>query len=64
MYFSGIRKSYAWKEIDFYSTKLYITKTCSYIHMQNCVITKPKTNESNRIIYLNDKFLKVLEEYN
>lgn len=67
MYFTGIRRGEAlaltWEDIDFYSSKLHITKTCSHVHKQGYVITKPKTNESNRIIHLNDKLLKVLEEY-
>ncbi len=64
MYFTGIRRgevlALTWEDIDFYSSKLHITKSCSHVHKQGYVITKPKTNESNRIMHLNDKLLKVL----
>lgn len=67
MYFTGIRRGEAlaltWEDIDFYSSKLHITKTCTHVHKQGYVITKPKTSESNRIIHLNNKLLSVLEEY-
>lgn len=67
MYFTGIRRGEAlalrWEDIDFYSSKLHITKTCTHVHKQGYVITKPKTSGSNRIIHINDKLQKVLEEY-
>lgn len=64
--FSGIRKGEAialtWSDIDFDSGALTIDKTVAYT-ANGVKVTSPKTEASNRIIYLDDKTIHDLKEW-
>ena len=67
-YYTGLRIGEVialnWKDIDFNKKTLRVNKTLSYkVFDEKYVITTPKTNNSNRIIDLDDNLLKLLKEH-
>lgn len=65
--FTGIRRSEAfalsWSDIDLDKGTLSISKSVSIDEKDHPVISTPKTESSNRIIYLDDLTVKVLSEW-
>jgi len=67
-YYTGLRIGEVcalnWKDIDFNKKTLRINKTLSYkVFDEPYVITTPKTNNSNRIIELNDNLVKLIKKH-
>ncbi len=66
LYFTGIRRGEAlaltWNDIDLDNNKLHITKTCSHVHKQGYVTTRPKTEDSIRVIQINNKLVELLND--
>ncbi len=67
LYYTGMRKGEAFaltlKDIDFNNKTIDINKTCSYVTGKGYIVTSPKTIESKRLIYINDKTIDILKEY-
>lgn len=67
-YYTGLRIGEVcalnWNDIDFKNKTLRVNKTLSNkVEGQLYIITSPKTNNSNRIVDLDDNLVKLLEEH-
>lgn len=68
LYYTGVRigelLALNWNDIDFIKKTLRINKTLSVkVNKERYIITSPKTKNSNRIIDLDDKLIKLLEKH-
>ncbi|NLM63581.1 MAG: site-specific integrase [Mollicutes bacterium] len=67
LFYTGMRKgellALTIDDIDLENKTININKTCSYVTGKGYIVTTPKTLESKRIIYINDKTIDVIKEY-
>lgn len=65
--FTGMRKSKVlalqWKDIDIFNQKLTIGKTLAMDEHNQIIIQEPKTISSQRVIALDVKTIKVIEQW-